>query len=1680
MKKTALLIALWAIFAVTAFADLPFRNHRYDVFKVLPITQNDIVFIGNSITNMNEWWETFSSNHNVKNRGVSGAVTDEALANIEAVAVGKPAKVFFMLGTNDLGTSGINNTEHVLKNMTLMVERLQKVSPNTQIYIQSILPSQVGLRTLEIQQATNSALKDLCDEKGLIYVDLWDDLLSVATSGTHTFDNLHLKASGYQIWAKKIEEYIGTDCSYPDDCVSVQNNGGITGSYGMRATTFSTLPVNEGDILIIGDEMIHGGEWHELLQSGKVKSRGTGWGYPGPSLDITLSEIPLILNTRSGSCLPSKVFLYAGVADVNGSTDLTTIETKYKSIVNKIKELAPSTAVYLMSLQPTSNASRNTTRVAPFNELLKAIANADSQVEYVDIYTDFVNNNIGNTAYFTGDYLYGMGYVKVAQKIAAAIDDENVVALTDEEAAANYRTFELRTILGDAIVTAGGLKAGDGVGEYPAESLTDLTSIVDDAYEMLMNGATQEEFETMAAQVSQAVNSTLSSVNMPQASNSEISYYYYMSTPLRENRYPTSYGANAEIIGQTSKSDAAKWKFVLRDDGTYNIVNYSDKTYVSPASNNDTALRTQTAVPATGWEFKPAATPGCFIIVNGTAQFNQTNNSTLGYKVYNWGGGANTTDTGCQYLITEAEIIEGEEETVTPSPADIPFVPTTIVDGNFAKSKLWYLMRLSETGLIVYDNDGAEYIALGRAMSTYEDKDLWCFVGSEADGYAAYNKNTGVGKVLASSSAMTSTQGYGGTGGSTYPTMQDANSLPSGYVGTWDFETSDKIADVNGWFMKLHGTPYAVNNFGGSERNRLAFWAEGADANSTMQFEIAQADVEILASQGVLKSTTAGSSWCSIWESNFFKGFVLTTSANNITVKNDCLAGYSGLAYSSTYTLTAPEGFVITEFSFDYINSDAGSHSINLDIEGTRYTSSSSQKHLDVKVADPARVVTFVQSDANLNKGITFSNFVVVMQPATEAAEPSTEVFTTATLTDIPYRIPAIATASNGDIIAVADYRHSRNDIGMASYGRIDLHSRISKDNGASWETIKPIIEGQGSNVGDDLMYVGFGDPCIVADRESNRVLVLSCAGNVSFPSGVRNNHQNIARFYSDDNGANWTAPEDIAESIYSQFDTSVNHGPVRAMFIGSGKIHQSRYVKVNDYYRLYCAVLLKNKNSVNTNFVLYSDDFGGSWNVLGGVENAPIPGGADEPKVEELPNGNIIISSRMNGGRYFNIFTFSDAPAAQGSWGSMATSNSSVGGVVALNNSCNGEIMIVPVVRNEDKAEMWLALQSLPFGSARSNVGIYYKELATEADYNTPANFAKDWDGRHQASYLPSAYSTMCFQKDSTIAFLYEEDTYGVNSQGGYNIMYKNYSIEQITDSLYSVLKGREPEVAPEGPSDATIALIADAREWLEYTGVGYPNEAARATFLSAIEAAEANPTASEGAKLEAAIDVYLATSDVEKPVGEKKYTLTMEAKNGNRFYLNYIGTDVAIVPRTNDDELPASAVFDCEENGDGTVSLKTNDGKYLVYHSKYAGVNWLQNNGNTTGLQTEKNDMSNITFEKMLPSSSVVGTAEQLFGYLAWKGIRGYRTDNGNPHVGYMVLKTGGDDYDGADAPFWNDGFSSAFRVEEYAVPDGIEEVSGDENKVKGIYDLTGRKLDVISAPGVYIVNGKKVLVK
>ena len=236
---------------------------------------------------------------------------------------------------------------------------------------------------------------------------------------------------------------------------------------------------------------------------------------------------------------------------------------------------------------------------------------------------------------------------------------------------------------------------------------------------------------------------------------------------------------------------------------------------------------------------------------------------------------------------------------------------------------------------------------------------------------------------------------------------------------------------------------------------------------------------------------------------------------------------------------------------------------------------------------------------------------------------------------------------------------------------------------------------------------------------------------------------------------------------------------------------------------------------------------------------------------------------------------------------------------------------------------------------------------------------------------------------------------------------------------------------------SEEVLALIAKAEAALEKVGVGYPSEASngRNNLVEAVANVKEAASQENVDALNAALNAYYGETSITLPESGKAYTFTMVAKNGNKFYLNYTGSDIAMVAATGE-ELPASAKFFATENSNGTFTFQTNDGKYLVYHSKYAGLGWLEG-GSTTGLQDELSDMTDITLQKMVNGNKVEAVDnEQIFGLVTWYSKRGYDTGKAKDAMGYMVLKTDGSDYDGADAPFWNMNFSSAFLVEEAQV--------------------------------------------
>lgn len=655
------------------------------------------------------------------------------------------------------------------------------------------------------------------------------------------------------------------------------------------------------------------------------------------------------------------------------------------------------------------------------------------------------------------------------------------------------------------------------------------------------------------------------------------------------------------------------------------------------------------------------------------------------------------------------------------------------------------------------------------------------------------------------------------------------------------------------------------------------------------------------------------------WSSSEMEGLTFGCSQNNMQSSGDNLVLFTGGSTTTTnnctYAISVPLTYNVTGYSFDVKNLDGGTFSNTITAGSQSVTTTATAQHFEVSGLEN-RTASFVLGGLN-GKAVVLENFTVEVELSDRKIEPYTEIFHTEG-SDIPYRIPAIAQAGNGNIIAVADYRYSRGDIGTRNNGRIDLRGRISKDQGQTWSDVFTIVESKGADwaeKGSD-MWVGFGDPCIVADRESDRVLLMSCAGNVSFPSGTRDHHQYIARFYSEDGGETWSEPTDIAEHIYAQFDESP-FGPARAMFIGSGKISQSKTIKVGDYYRLYCAVLFKDKNGANINFVLYSDDFGGQWTVLGGTDVTPIPSGGDEPKADELPNGSVLISSRSTG-RLYNIFTYTDVAKGEGSWSAMTRSLASSNGGICDQGGLpsNGEIMVVPAKRVSDDKPVYILLQSVPFGPNRANVGIYYKELAGLSDFDTAANVAKDWDGRHQSSYTGGCYSTMTWQKNNTLGFLFEEDTYSCVGNGGYSVIYKNYTLEDITGGAY--VYNEEGIDGQAFVKDEVAAKIAAATAGGAGTYVGMYTEEGIKAINATLEAYNAAPTQAGYVALNAALvsaDNRVAATDT------KYYRLRNHGRAGN---LYLVAKEQGGLKSAASDEADEAQLFCFEFDGEGQLSIR------------------------------------------------------------------------------------------------------------------------------------------------------------
>ena len=678
MKKiTFLLCCLLA--TMTAFADEPFRNHRYDSFKVLAPDGQSIVFIGNSITDMHCWPEAFKTSDGhylpIVNRGNSGTYSTEQSNNLESYINGKPKKVFMMIGTNDIATSGGLNFsgEQVLQYVKSIVERIHKRSPETKIYLYSILNNKTGNRVEATWLHTNEIVKNYVNETNadwLTYIDLYDKLTGVAQGGVWSYDNLHLTAAAYKVWCETICEYLqeGEEYTvstvYPDNTSTVQNNGGLGGADGMRATYFSMMPISSDDVLVFGDEFIKNGEWQELLGNLNVKNRGTKWGYGGDIATTSKLVDATYANTGVEKKDAKAIFIYTGTGDCNGSTSIETVKANYKALVDKVAEKSPTSKIYLMALCPTNNATTNTSRIAVLNEYLKSLES--DKIKFIDSYTPLLSGSVANTKYFyPSNYLGGLGYVVFAnlmkEALAADFPADTYNAISESEAETRYAQATLRNTLSQAIARGLILERGTGIGQYDPAKLAAFDAELEKAYTLLeKESITEAEVTDAATKINAAVESALA---MPKASTANEEHWYQFTSLRSPNLYITAEGQAAGVAGKENTGAAATsmWKFVDRGDSTFDIINREYGSYLNPSANYNTQITTTASKPAKGWTVSYANTPSFYIISSGEVQLNQTG-SGQSFAVYNWSSstslGSDRGDTGCQIAIAEAGEIE--------------------------------------------------------------------------------------------------------------------------------------------------------------------------------------------------------------------------------------------------------------------------------------------------------------------------------------------------------------------------------------------------------------------------------------------------------------------------------------------------------------------------------------------------------------------------------------------------------------------------------------------------------------------------------------------------------------------------------------------------------------------------------------------------------------------------------------------------------------------------------------------------------------------------------------------------------------------------------------------------------------------------------------------------------------
>jgi lysophospholipase L1-like esterase len=189
----------------TSFAHKHFRK-RLREFSRAPLACGQIIMLGDSLTELNDWTRSVRAGVTLQNRGISGDTSDGVLARLEEITASQPKAVFLMIGTNDLWSS--NPPETTAANISKITDRIKARNPGTIIFVQTVLPMRVDYAPNDKARAINALLKK--DSKRAPYI-LLDTYLRLADSkgalrGMFTTDGIHLNDKGYAVWSNLVTD----------------------------------------------------------------------------------------------------------------------------------------------------------------------------------------------------------------------------------------------------------------------------------------------------------------------------------------------------------------------------------------------------------------------------------------------------------------------------------------------------------------------------------------------------------------------------------------------------------------------------------------------------------------------------------------------------------------------------------------------------------------------------------------------------------------------------------------------------------------------------------------------------------------------------------------------------------------------------------------------------------------------------------------------------------------------------------------------------------------------------------------------------------------------------------------------------------------------------------------------------------------------------------------------------------------------------------------------------------------------------------------------------------------------------------------------------------------------------------------------------------------------------------